>query len=672
MEPAKIIKSEYKGDAIQVLEGLQAVRRRPGMYIGDTGPRGFHHLLWEILDNSVDEALAGFCGNIRVALYRDGSISVTDDGRGMPPDIHPQKGIPACEVVFTVLHAGGKFDSGAYGIAGGLHGVGASVVNALSEWLELTVWRDSREYSMKFARGETKEKLKSKPSSDKTKRGTMVRFLPDNNIFTEAPRFAHQTIERKLREISYLVPGLSLVLATEQEDGSWSEEGFCNRNGIEAMVVHLGKNSTPLFEGVVSLSGSASLPLAGGVHSGQASEGACTLRGAWSRQATEVDVAFRYLDDYAERLHSFANLIPTPEGGTHVTGFRTALTRAVNESARAEKILKEREDNISGEDLREGLLCVLSVKLQNPQFEGQTKGKLGNSETAGAVSAVVYEKLSTFFANEGKGVLKIIVEKAVSSRRAREAAKKAKDLVRGRSSGGARIELPGKLADCSSKDAERAEIFIVEGDSAGGSAKQGRDRRFQAILPLRGKILNVEKARMDRILSNNEITSIIKALGCGVGAEFDSDKLRYGKVIIMTDADVDGAHIRTLLLTLFYRLFPELVSEGRIYAARPPLYQVRRGKEVRYLYSDAELGADLEKNKKGTAVIQRYKGLGEMSPEQLWETTMNPEGRTLRRISVAEGVAEAEEMLDTLMGSDPGPRREFIFANGAEARALDV
>lgn len=637
---------EYKGDSIQVLEGLQAVRKRPGMYIGDTGARGFHHLLWEILDNSVDEALAGFCDRIEVALYRDGSASVKDNGRGMPVDTHPTKGIPSCQVILTILHAGGKFDSGAYAVSGGLHGVGASVVNALSEKLNLTVWRDGREYGMSFARGDVTKELKWKNAPDHPETGTMVRFLPDTLIFREEPKFDPKIIERKLREVSYLIPGLSIEFLSEQEDGSFTREEFVNRDGIEAMVRHLGKNATSLFDGVVAFSGASA--------------------------GTEVDVAFKYLDDYTERLYSFANLIPTAEGGTHVSGFRTALTRAVNESARTEKVLKDKDENVMGEDLREGLLCVLSVKLKNPQFEGQTKGKLGNSETAGAVAAVVYEKLSTFFANEGKGVLKTIVDKALSTRRAREAAKKAKDLVRGKGNGGARFELPGKLADCISRKPEEAEIFIVEGDSAGGSAKQGRDRHFQAILPLRGKILNVEKSRLDKILSNNEVGNIVKALGCGVGREFDASKLRYGKVVIMTDADVDGAHIRTLLLTLFYRLLPELVSEGRIYAAQPPLYQIKKGKDVRYVYSDAELREALKGSKGGNASIQRYKGLGEMSPEQLWETTMNPEKRTLRRISVADCDAEAGEMLDILMGSAVEPRRDFIVAHASEVSNLDV
>ena len=639
------VKTEYSGNSIQVLEGLQAVRRRPGMYIGDTASRGFHHLLWEILDNSVDEALADFCSQIDVMLHRDGSASVTDNGRGMPVDMHPVKKIPSCQVILTILHAGGKFDSGAYAVSGGLHGVGASVVNALSEKLDLTVWRDGREYSMSFSRGEVTKELKGKPCPARVDTGTRVKFLPDPQKFREDPRFDVKIIERKLREVSFLVPGLKLTLGVELEDGSVAMQEFYNMGGIEAMVRDLGKNASPLFDGVVSFSGASA--------------------------ETSVDVAFKYLDDYTERLYSFANLIPTAEGGTHVSGFRTALTRAVNESARLEKVLKDKDENVVGDDLREGLLCVLSVKLKNPQFEGQTKGKLGNSETAGAVSAVVYERLSTFFANEGKGVLKTIVEKALSTRRAREAAKKAKDLVRNKGNGSSRFELPGKLADCISKKTEEAEIFIVEGDSAGGSAKQGRDRNFQAILPLRGKILNVEKSRLDKILSNNEVGNIVKALGCGVGREFDVSRLRYGKVIIMTDADVDGAHIRTLLLTLFYRLLPELVSEGRIYAAQPPLYRVQKGKDSRYVYSDGEL-REIMKKSSANVSVQRYKGLGEMSSEQLWETTMNPEKRTLRRISVADCATEAAEMLDILMGNSVEPRRDFITAHASEVSELDI
>jgi len=638
----KVLK-KYEADSIQVLEGLDAVRRRPGMYIGDTGARGYHHLLWEIVDNSVDEALAGYCSKIEVSLFADGRARVRDNGRGMPVDMHPTKNVPACQVVFTILHAGGKFDSGAYSVSGGLHGVGASVVNALSSSLDLEVRRNKTSWGMSFSRGLVTKELSKKGKTD-DENGTTVEFLPDTEIFKDVGGFDQKVVERKLKETSWLVPGLEIVLSVENSDGGMETQTFLNRDGIEDMVRALGKNSKPLFDGVVAFSGTSG--------------------------DTETSFAFRYLDDYTERLYSFANLIPTAEGGTHVAGFRAALTRAVNEAARAEKLLKEKDENILGEDLREGLLCVLSVKLRNPQFEGQTKGKLGNGETSGAVAAVVYDKLSIFFANEGKGVLKAVVEKAVSARRAREAAKKAKDLVRGKSNGGAKFELPGKLADCISKNVDEAEIFIVEGDSAGGSAKQGRDRKFQAILPLRGKILNVEKARFDKILSNAEVGNIVKALGCGVGREFDASKLRYGKIVVMTDADVDGAHIRTLLLTLFYRLLPELVTEGRIYAAQPPLYQVRKGKEAVYAYSDPEL-KELLKGAKSPSV-SRYKGLGEMSPEQLWETTMNPENRTLRRISVEDCDSEAAEMLDILMGDKVEPRKDFIMSHAGEVRSIDV
>ena len=631
----------YDGSSIRVLEGLAAVRMRPGMYIGDTGPRGLHHLIWEIVDNSVDEALAGYCTEISVALAPDGGVTVTDNGRGMPVDPHPQKRVPTCQVIMTVLHAGGKFGDGAYTVSGGLHGVGASVVNALSEKLELFVRRDGREYSMTFARGDVFRELSSKPTGAPGT-GTTVHFYPDPLIFKTGIVFDPKLVERRLREISYLVPGLSLTLETVNAEGETVRETFMNKDGIEAMTNRLAKNTTPLFEGTVAFTG----------NSGD----------------TEVAFAFKYLDDYTERMYSFVNLIPTAEGGTHVAGFRAALTRAVNEAAKTEKLLKAGEGNILGDDLREGLLCVLSVKLPNPQFEGQTKGKLGNGETTGAVSTLVYDKLSYFFANEGGGILRIIVDKALSTRRAREAAKRAKELVRSKGGGARDAGLPGKLADCISRKPAEAELFIVEGDSAGGSAKQGRDRKFQAILPLRGKILNVEKASLDKILANAEVGNIVKALGCGVGSEFDVSRLRYGKIVVMTDADVDGAHIRTLLLTLFYRLLPQLVSEGRVYAAQPPLYRAAKGKDVRWLYTDAELREFVGR---GKASVQRYKGLGEMSPEQLWETTMNPENRTLRRISVTDCAAEAGEILDILMGDAVGPRRDFIFAHAAEAE-MDV
>ncbi|MDD3917536.1 MAG: DNA gyrase subunit B [Synergistaceae bacterium] len=627
----------YDGSSIRVLEGLAAVRMRPGMYIGDTGQRGLHHLIWEIVDNSVDEALAGYCTEISVALAPDGSVLVADNGRGMPVDPHPQKRVPTCQVIMTVLHAGGKFGDGAYTVSGGLHGVGASVVNALSEKLELFVRRDGREYSMTFMRGDVFKELSSKPAKTPGT-GTTVRFYPDPLIFKTGIVFDPKLVERRLREISYLVPGLSLTLETVNAEGETVRETFMNKDGIEAMTNRLAKNTTPLFEGTVAFTGTSG--------------------------DTEVAFALKYLDDYSERMYSFVNLIPTAEGGTHVAGFRAALTRAVNEAAKTEKLLKAGEGNILGDDLREGLLCVLSVKLPNPQFEGQTKGKLGNGETTGAVSTLVYDKLSYFFANEGGGILRIIVDKALSTRRAREAAKRAKELVRSKGGGGRDAGLPGKLADCISRKPAEAELFIVEGDSAGGSAKQGRDRKFQAILPLRGKILNVEKASLDKILANAEVGNIVKALGCGVGSEFDVSRLRYGKIVVMTDADVDGAHIRTLLLTLFYRLLPQLVSEGRIYAAQPPLYRAAKGKDVRWLYSDAELREFVGR---GKATVQRYKGLGEMSPEQLWVTTMNPENRTLRRISVTECAAEAGEILDILMGDAVGPRRDFIFAHATEA-----
>ena len=646
------VEKAYDGSSIQILEGLAAVRKRPGMYIGDTGDRGFHHLVWEILDNSVDEAMAGFCDSIEIEILAPNKISIADNGRGMPVDMHPVKGIPACEVILTVLHAGGKFDSGAYKVSGGLHGVGASVVNALSERLDLTVWRDGREYRQAYEKGVPVSPLTTHKKKERVPNtGTKITFSPDSCIFLESNNeFDKETIKKRIREIAWLVPGISISLIDSSTEEKFKEnqlkkqetvfgkygEIFHETDGLESMVNHMGRNVTPLFKGVVCFSGES--------------------------QNTSVDIAFKYNDDYSERIYSYVNLIPTKEGGTHVSGFRTALTRAVNESARYAKILKEKDDNISGDDLKEGLLSVVSVKTANPQFEGQTKTKLGNGDVAGIVSSIVYDRLTLFFANEGAGILKTIVEKAVTTRKAREAARKAREIVR-KGASTVKFDLPGKLADCISKNPAENELYIVEGDSAGGSAKQGRDRKFQAILPLRGKILNCEKSSLSKTLENAEITTIIKALGCGLGDDFDILKLRYDKIIIMTDADVDGSHIRTLLLALFHNLFPELVELGKIYAGQPPLYRLRFGKDKseKWLYSESELKKETKNLKQGSYSIQRYKGLGEMSAEQLWETTMNPEKRMLKRIIPTDNPLDMEESLDLVMGKNVKARREFVF-----------
>jgi len=630
--------AKYTAKDIQILEGLEAVRRRPGMYIGDTGPRGLHHLVYEVVDNSIDEAMAGVCTNIEVSLRTDGSVSVTDDGRGIPTDIHPQTGRPASEVVLTKLHAGGKFDKKAYQVSGGLHGVGVSVVNALSEWLEVTIWRDGMTHRQRFERGIPVTDLeKGEPTE---RRGTQVQFLPDPTIFTELG-FSWEVLSGRIRELAFLNPGLCITLRDEAEP---REKIFKYDGGITLFVEYLNRGKSTLFAPPLTVKG--------------------------EKEGVIVEMSLQYNDSYLERIYAFANLIHTIEGGTHVSGFRTALTRAANEMARRQKLLKEKDENLGGDDLKEGLTAVISVKLPEPQFEGQTKTKLGNGEIKGLVDSIVYEGLMELF-DDRTDVLKPLVENAIKARQAREAARKARDLVR-RKSTLSGLDLPGKLADCSSRNPSECEVYIVEGDSAGGSAKQGRDRHFQAILPLRGKILNVEKARMDRIFSNNEIKTIIQALGAGVGEDFDVSKLRYHHCVIMTDADVDGAHIRTLLLTLFYRYMPQMIENGHLYVAQPPLYRVAEGKNVQYCYTEKELRAIQDRiGDKKKVSVQRYKGLGEMNPEQLWETTMDPARRIVKRVEIEDAVA-ADELFSILMGDNVAPRREFIEAHAKEVRNLDI
>ena len=627
----------YDAGSIQVLEGLEAVRKRPGMYIGDTGSRGLHHLIYEVVDNAVDEAIGGYCDRIEVTIHADESISVRDNGRGIPTDPHPYNGRPTCEVVLTILHAGGKFGNGAYKVSGGLHGVGVSVVNALATWLEVTIARDGVQRTQRFERGIPVTDLS--PGTPADWRGTLIHYLPDDTIFEEV-HHSLDVLKSRLRELAFLNPGLAISVEDERT-GEGKEYHF--DGGIRAFVEYLDRGKTALFTPPVILSG--------------------------ERDGIAIDVGFQYNDSYLERIFSFANLIHTIEGGTHVSGLRTAMTRAVNEAARNNKILRDKDENLSGDDLKEGLTCVLSVKLGNPQFEGQTKTKLGNSEVRGAVDSFVYEGLLAWF-EDTPDLLRPIVDKAVRARQAREAAKKARELVRKGSMTG--LNLPGKLADCSSRTPENTELYIVEGDSAGGSAKQGRDRSFQAILPLRGKILNVEKARLDKMLSNNEIRTIIQALGCGIGNEFDEKKLRYHKIIIMTDADVDGAHISTLLLTFFYRHMPELINQGYLYLAQPPLYRVQKGKQVQYCYTEKELRQHVDGAPDPAKVgVQRYKGLGEMNPSQLWETTMDPTNRVLRQIELNDDLL-ADEYFDILMGDRVEPRRDFITSYAHEVKNLDI
>ncbi|WP_417494447.1 DNA topoisomerase (ATP-hydrolyzing) subunit B [Lentihominibacter hominis] len=631
---------QYGAEQIQVLEGLEAVRKRPGMYIGSTGSRGLHHLVYEIVDNSIDEALAGFCNNINVTIHKDNSITVEDDGRGMPVDNHPKLGIPAVEVIHTVLHAGGKFGGGGYKVSGGLHGVGASVVNALSTKMEVEIKRNGKVYKQTYAKGKTTSPLTDIGNSRKT--GSKSTFWPDPEIFDEI-EYDYETLERRLREMAFLNKGIRIILKDERE-GKQQEEVFHYEGGLKEFVKHLNTNKEPLHPDVVYFE--------------------------VADKDREVEVAMQYTDRYSEMMLSYANNINTTEGGFHMVGFKTALTRTINDYAKRSKILKENDDALSGDDVREGLTAIISVKLTEPQFEGQTKTKLGNSEMRGFVETATAENVMAFL-EENPTQAKIIIDKCLRAARAREAARKARELTR-RKSVLDGISMPGKLADCSEKDPSLSEIFLVEGDSAGGSAKQGRDRLRQAVLPLKGKILNVEKARLDRILNSDEIKNMITAFGCNIGPDFDESKLRYHKIIIMTDADVDGAHIRTLLLTFFYRYMTPLIEKGYIYAAQPPLFQVKKGKEVYYTYSEREQEKLMKElaDKPGKADIQRYKGLGEMDFHQLWETTMDYNNRTLIQITIDDATA-ADEIFTTLMGDKVQPRRHFIEQNAALA-TLDI
>ena len=634
---------EYNADQIQVLEGLEAVRKRPGMYIGSTSSRGLHHLVYEIVDNSVDEALAGYCSEIEVTVHRDNSVTVKDNGRGIPVDIQKKLGIPAIEVVFTVLHAGGKFGGGGYKVSGGLHGVGASVVNALSVRLKVQVYRNGKCYEEEFARGKTTVPLHVVREVSPDLHGTVVHFMPDSEIF-ETTVYDYETLRVRLRETAFLTKNLKITLTDEREEGK--SESFHFEGGIREFVQYLKRGKNALYDQVI----------------------ACEEK----REGVMVEVAMQHNDSYNENIFTFVNNINTPEGGTHLTGFKNAITKTFNDYARTRKLLKESDENLTGEDLREGLTAIVSVKVENPQFEGQTKQKLGNSEVTGAVSSVLSEQL-TYFLEQNPAIAKQICDKAILAQHARAAARKARDLTR-RKSALDGMALPGKLADCSSKDPEECEIFIVEGDSAGGSAKTARDRKTQAILPLRGKILNVEKARMDRVYGNAEIKAMITAFGAGIHEDFDISKLRYHKIIIMTDADVDGAHIATLMLTFIYRYMPQLIQEGYVYLAQPPLYKLEKNKRIWYAYSDEELNRILQEvGRDDSNKIQRYKGLGEMDAEQLWETTMDPERRVLLRVSMDEDArSELELTFTTLMGDQVEPRREFIENNAKYVTNLDI
>ena len=623
------VEGDYGANQIQILEGLEAVRKRPGMYIGSTSARGLHHLVYEVVDNSIDEALAGYCTHIEVTIHKDNSITVTDNGRGIPVDMH-ESGKPAVEVVLTVLHAGGKFGGSGYKVSGGLHGVGVSVVNALSTNMEVKVKRDGKIHEITFEKGVTKEPLKVVGQTDET--GTLVHFVPDAEIFDETV-YDYDTLRHRLRELSFLNRGITIILTDERPE-EVRQETFYFEGGISSFVEHLNRNKEVINPEPVYFNG--------------------------TKDTTVVEIALQYNTSYSENIYSFVNNINTEEGGTHLAGFKSALTRAANDFARRQGIIKNNEDNLVGEDIREGLTCVISIKLREPQFEGQTKTKLGNSEVRGIVDSIVSEGLSEYF-EENPVISKKIIEKSIMASRAREAARKARELTR-RKNALEVSSLPGKLADCSVKDPEQAEIYLVEGDSAGGSAKQGRDRRFQAILPLRGKILNVEKARLDKILNNEEIRTMITAFGSGIGSEFDITKRRYGKIIIMTDADVDGAHIRTLLLTFFYRYMRPLIENGHVYIAQPPLYQIRKGRSHWYTYSDEELAQKLDEIGRDGITVQRYKGLGEMNPEQLWETTMDPEKRTVLQVHLREA-EEADSIFTILMGDKVEPRREWIEQN---------
>ena len=647
IEKATQVTEDYGEDQIQVLEGLEAVRKRPGMYIGSTDVRGLHHLVYEIVDNSIDEALAGFCKKIVVVLHKDGSVSVEDDGRGFPVGIHPKVGRPAVEVCLTILHAGGKFGGGGYKVSGGLHGVGASVVNALSRHLTVTVYQDGKIYQQEYARGKYLYDLKVIGDTDRT--GTTIEFLPDvispdnpDGIF-ETGNFEYETLRNRLREMAFLNKGIRIIYRDERGE-EVKEDDFCFEGGLREFVKYLNRNKTPLFPEPIYTEG--------------------------LKDGVLVEVAMQYNDSYQDSIYSFANNIATPDGGTHLMGFNTALTRAINDYGRRFKILKDSESNLKGEDVRESLTAIVSIKMEDPQFESQTKSKLGSGQVRGIVDSLVTEELTTYL-EENPAIAKLILDRCLGAARAREAARKARELTR-RKTVLESASLPGKLADCSERDPAKCEIFMVEGDSAGGSAKEGRDRHFQAILPLRGKILNVEKTRLDRALSNQEIKAMITAFGCGIGDDFDESKLRYHRIVCMTDADVDGAHIRILLLTFFYRYMRPLVEKGYVYAAMPPLYKVTRGQTERYVYDDDELQRVLDElGRDPKPEIQRYKGLGEMSSEQLWTTTMNPETRTMMRIT-PEDAMEADQLFTLLMGDQVEPRKQFIQQNSDLVKDLDV
>ncbi len=637
--------SEYGADQIQILEGLEAVRKRPGMYIGSTSARGLHHLVYEIVDNAVDEALAGYCDTIEVVINPDNSITVIDNGRGIPVGINKKAGIPAVEVVFTILHAGGKFGGGGYKVSGGLHGVGASVVNALSDWLEVEICQNGKVYRQRYERGKTVYSLREVGTCMMDRTGTTVSFKPDATIFQETTVYDYEILKQRLREMAFLTKGLKIVLRDTREEME-QEKSFHYEGGIKEFVTYLNKSKTPLYDNILYFEG--------------------------SKNNVYVEVALQHNDSYTESVYTFVNNINTPEGGTHLVGFRNAVTKTFNDYARSARLLKDSEPNLSGEDIREGLTAIVSVKIEDPQFEGQTKQKLGNTEARGAVDNIVSEQL-TWFLEQNPNVAKTICEKSILAQRAREAARKARELTR-RKTALEGMSLPGKLADCSDKNPANCEIYIVEGDSAGGSAKKARSRATQAILPLRGKILNVEKARLDKIYANAEIKAMITAFGTGIHEDFDISKLRYHKIIIMTDADVDGAHIATLLLTFIYRFMPELIKQGYVYLAQPPLYKLEKNKKVWYAYSDEELNKILiEVGRDQNNKIQRYKGLGEMDADQLWETTMDPENRILLRVHMNE---EAESEVDltftTLMGDKVEPRREFIEENAKYAKNLDI
>ena len=639
-----VVEQEYGADQIQILEGLEAVRKRPGMYIGSTSLRGLHHLVYEIVDNSIDEALAGTCDHIEVTIHKDDSVTVLDNGRGIPVGINHKAGLPAVEVVFTILHAGGKFGGGGYKVSGGLHGVGASVVNALSEWLEVRIFHEGKIYQQRYERGKTMYSLKVVGDCEPDRHGTMVTFYPDGEIFEDL-NFDFDTLKTRFREMAFLTKGLRITFTDERPEEPKTRV-FHYEGGIREFVQYLNRSSSPLYPQIIYCEG--------------------------EKNGVLVEVAMQHNDGFKENTYGFVNNIVTPEGGMHVEGFRAALTKTFNEYARANRLLKDSEPNLTGEDIREGLTSIISVKIEDPQFEGQTKQKLGNSEARGAVGSVLSECL-TIFLEQNPNVGKATVEKSLLAQRAREAARKARDMTR-RKNALEGLSLPGKLADCTDKDPKNCEIFIVEGDSAGGSAKTARSRATQAILPLRGKILNVEKARLDRIYSNAEIKAMITAFGCGIHEDFDISKLRYDKIIIMTDADVDGAHIATLMLTFLYRFMPELIKQGHVYLAQPPLYKIERNRKVWYAYDDAEMERIMQEiGRDSSNKVQRYKGLGEMDADQLWETTMDPEKRILKRVNIdSESESEVDLTFTTLMGDKVEPRREFIEENAKYVTNLDV